>query len=130
MPALPENFDDSAANTVLIGSSFGGYLANLFSMAYDLPCLLFNPALPYRSIDLNMKEPFDSNIQSLSYIVLGKLDDTIKCEDNLAFINKYFKGPKEIVVEQTMGHRIPVDIFERHTRQFFGVLDNKTLKPG
>ena len=38
-------------NTVLIGSSFGGYLANFFSSKYDIPCLLFNPALAFRSIN-------------------------------------------------------------------------------
>ncbi len=109
---INNSFSELPESTVLIGSSFGGYIANILSTGYDLPSLLFNPALAYRNIDLNMEEPFNGNITSLCYIVLGKQDDVIKCKDNVDFISKHLKGETEVVVEQTMGHRIPVDIFK------------------
>lgn len=124
MENINESFDETAENTVIIGSSFGGYLANIFSVAYDLPCLLFNPALPYRSIYSRLEQPFEANIASLSYIVLGRKDDIINCEDNLEFIDKYIKGPKEIIIEEQMAHQIPIDIFSKHISGFFEALNN------
>lgn len=121
---ITDLFDDlDIETTVVIGSSFGGYLANIFSVSYDLPCLLFNPALANRSVDLALEMPLDKNILSLSYIVLGKKDDVIDYEDSLNFITEHFKGPKEVFIEEDMGHRVPVDIFEKHTRQFFKILN-------
>ena len=122
LQSIADDFDDPIEDTIVIGSSFGGYLANMFSIAYDVPCLLFNPALPYRSIDLDMDQPFDSAINSLSYFVIGKEDEIIKCEDNLRFIDKFVKGPKEVMVEYEMAHRVPVELFEKHVKNFFQLL--------
>lgn len=130
LQSINNSFDDSPANTVLIGSSFGGFIANLFSLSYDLPCLLFNPALAYRSIDLAQEVPFDSNINSLSYIVLGSEDKVINCADNLVFINQHFHGPTEIIIEEGMEHRVPVDIFEKHVTDFFSLLNNERTFSG
>ena len=118
--SINDMFDDiDPKSTVLIGSSFGGYLANIFSLYYDIPCLLFNPALPYRSIDLSISEPENSNIKSLSYIVLGKKDEVINANANLRFIETNFLGPTKVFVEENMGHRIPFDKFQNHSSQFF-----------
>ena len=118
--SINDMFDDiDPKSTVLIGSSFGGYLANLFSLYYDIPCLLFNPALPYRSIDLSISEPENLVIKSLSYIVLGKKDEVINADANLCFIETNFLGPTRVFVEENMGHRVPFDQFKNHTSQFF-----------
>ena len=95
-----------------------------------MPCLLFNPALVYRSVDLAQEKPLDNHILSLSYVVLGKQDDVINYKDSLDFISQHFKGPKEIVIDEHMGHRVPVDIFEKHTRQFFLTLNVPELVSG
>ena len=105
-------------NTVLIGSSFGGYLANIFSAKYDIPCLLFNPALAFRSI-ADSEDEFENNITNLSYIVLGEKDTVTNAELNRAFINKYFAGPTEIVMEPKLKHRVPSAIFQKHVDSFF-----------
>lgn len=118
------------SNTILIGSSFGGYLANSFSMLYDIPCLLFNPALASRSFDLDVSQPFDNMISSLSYIVLGKQDDVINCNDNAAFIADNLKGLKEICIEESLGHRIPIDIFEKHVSLFFEQINRNNSTQG
>ena len=115
--------DIDMKNRVLIGSSFGGYLANLFSLYLDIPCLLFNPALAFRSFDLDIAKPENLFIQSLSYIVLGKNDEVINADSNLHFIETNFLGPTKVFVEENMGHRIPFDQFKNHTSQFFKELE-------
>ena len=123
LKAIGENFDELPDDTVFIGSSFGGYLANLYSLGLDFPCLLFNPALMFRSVNLYLEEPIPKDITSMSYVVLGKQDDVIKYQDTLDFIKEHFKGPKEIYIEEHMGHRTPIDIFEKHLKSFFEYLD-------
>ncbi len=114
-------------NTILIGSSFGGYLANIFSLKYDIPCLLFNPALVFRSIAgiAGSEHELENNITNLSYIVLGKKDTVINAALNKAFINRHFKGPTEIITEPNMKHRVPLPIFQKHIKLFFRQLLHK-----
>lgn len=115
-----EMFEDiKMENRVLVGSSFGGYLSNLFSLYLDIPCLLFNPALAFRSFDLDITKPENLFIQSLSYIVLGRNDEIISADANQNFIEENFKGPTKIIMEENMGHRIPVKEFQKHTKLFF-----------
>ncbi len=117
---ITETFDETKIDdTVVIGSSFGGYVAQMLAMAYGMPCLLFNPALSFRSIDTKLDIKFDTAPAQLSYIVLGRKDDVVNCADNLAFITSYIKEPKKICIEEEMEHRIPIDIFEKHVKQFF-----------
>lgn len=116
---IADSFDEILPDTILIGSSFGGYIASINSAAYDIPCLLFNPALKYREQEKVLDEPFADNIGSPSYIVLGRKDEVINCEDNLNLVNKYFKSNTKIFFEEEMGHRIPVDIFQKHVESFF-----------
>ena len=118
-------------NTVLIGSSFGGYLANFFSSKYDIPCLLFNPALAFRSIAgiADSEDDLENDITSLSYIVLGQKDTVCNAELNRAFINRYFKGPTELVIEPHMKHRVPSVIFQKHVDRFFRQLLFTVLSP-
>lgn len=118
-------------NTVLIGSSFGGYLANFFSSKYDIPCLLFNPALAFRSIAgiAGSEGHLENDITNLSYIVLGQKDTVSHAEVNRAFINQYFKGPVEIVIEPNMKHRVTSVIFKKHVDRFFRQLLFTVLPP-
>jgi hypothetical protein len=81
--------------------------------------------MEYRSVDLELDEPFDNDIKSLSYFVPGEKDEVIKCKDNLNFISKHVTCPKKVIVG---GHRIPIDIFEKHVKQFFGRLNKKTME--
>ena len=93
-----DSFDDAnMESTVLIGSSFGGYVANMLSVAYDISSLVFNPALSYRTFDLESGgKQFPNNIKSLAYIVLGKKDTVVRFKDNLDFISEHLKGPKKV----------------------------------
>jgi predicted esterase YcpF (UPF0227 family) len=116
---IKESFYEKDLNdSVFIGTSFGGYVANYFSTIYDKPNLLFNPALLFRTLKMGLDAPLASNLKSLSYFVLGEKDRLLSCSDNIGFINQNIKGPKEIIIEKQMGHHIPTDIFGKHVSLF------------
>ena len=76
-------------------------------------------------MESTLPKPFPNNIKSLSYIVLGKKDIVVRFKDNLDFISEHIKGPKKLLIQNSMAHRIPVDIFEKHVKLFFRILDKK-----
>lgn len=120
LEGIAEWFDGVVkGNSVIIGSSFGGYVAQMLAEAYNLPCLLFNPALFYRSIDASLKMELNTHSNSLSYIVLGKKDDVVTFSDNFQFVSAHIKEPKKVMVEEDMAHQVPAQIFEKHVTQFF-----------
>lgn len=117
-------------NTVLAGSSFGGYLANLFSTKYDIPGILFNPALAVQSIPglATLDNKKESKNHKLSYFVLGKQDTVVNAEASLLYIDKYITGTKTIAIEPNLEHRIPQEVFEKHLHLFFNMLAELPLK--
>ena len=124
LSGIIETFDDNQSdNTVLIGSSFGGYVAHMLSVGYNIPCLLFNPALVYRSIDESLDITIDQEKVNYSYIVLGRKDEVINCDANLQFINTHIKESKKVIIEENMQHGIPVDVFEKHVQLFLKKLE-------
>ena len=125
LSAIADSFDELPEYTVFIGSSFGGYQANIYSSLFDLPCLMFNPALKFRQVGKALDKLFPKDRLSISYVVLGKQDDVIDYKDTQKFINKHFKGYKEVYFEEEMGHRVPIDIFEEHIKNFFEYVDER-----
>ena len=102
-----------------MGASYGGFVINVLHEKFDIPGLLFNPALPYRIlIEPNREQYFATNLKSLSCFVLGKQDKLVSYEDNLKYISKYINGPKEIIINEEMGHSIPIKEFEVYTQKF------------
>jgi len=73
---------------LVIGSSMGGYLAYHLSQKFNIPSLLFNPALEKNSIE---KPPVDlvENLTIKHTIVLGEKDEVV-------------------------GHRTPFEVFKKH----------------
>lgn len=112
------------ANTVFMGTSYGGFVASSLSVLHDKPVLLFNPALVLRTIPMGLDAPLTSNLQSLSFFVLGEKDKLLGWKDNFKFINEHVKGPKEIAVEREMGHHIPADVFSKYVSLFFEKISN------
>lgn len=108
---------------VVIGSSLGGLVAYLASERNNIPCLLFNPALYKNILDWDIVQTSDPSTphsrNKLAYIVLGEKDDVVVFEENRKYIEKNVRDPKQVVIEQDMLHRIPVDIFEKHVEQVF-----------
>ena len=102
----------------IIGHSHGGMLA--YTITFDgkitpkVPILLFNPALgrvKYTPLQTNPN----------TYWVLGEDDDIIRPDVQIGFLKQHFPldWQKKVHVEPNLGHRIPPDIFEKHTSLFF-----------
>ena len=100
------------------GSSMGGYLAFAISSNTGIPCLLFNPALHSRTIDLEL--PIGEH-KFKSMFVLGKEDDIINPEKTIRTLGdkKFIHSISAFGLSfEEMGHRIPIEIFEKNVKLF------------
>ncbi|MEZ4912275.1 MAG: YqiA/YcfP family alpha/beta fold hydrolase [Saprospiraceae bacterium] len=103
---------------IIIGTSMGGCMAYHLSFHLGLPALLFNPALPFRSVDIDL--PTQDQIRA-SYlrVVIGGQDDIIDPLQNIVWLATHEKGDMDIRWRNTLGHRIPTDVFEEEVGVFF-----------
>lgn len=97
---------------LIIGSSMGGYVANMLSNKFGIHCLLFNPALHSRSFEPNVKAiemlSNQSDMVPRKVIVLGKHDSVIDPQITKQMVeNEHLT----IVEEFSSGHRTPLGIF-------------------
>ncbi len=106
---------------IIIGSSLGGFMGYYLSENFNKPSLLFNPALPYRSVNQIINEKINPEKEVFKYIVLGRLDNIVKFEDNLDFLikNTINYTSLEIKIINNLEHRIPLEIFKKEIRHFF-----------
>ena len=96
---------------LIIGSSMGGYVADILAEKYGIPAILFNPALHNRSFDPAIEYPIEgeqAELQERKIVVLGKNDDVIPPYITKIMLenNRNYK----IVLEE-MGHQVPLPIF-------------------
>ena len=96
---------------LIIGSSMGGYVADILAQKYGIPAILFNPAVHNRSFEPAIEpliEGEQADLQQKKIVVLGKNDEVIP--PYMAQImfenNRYYK----IVLEE-MAHQTPLNIF-------------------
>ena len=96
---------------LIIGSSMGGYVADILAQKYGVPAILFNPAVHNRSFDPAIEpliEGEQADLQNKKIVVLGKNDEVIP--PYIAQImfenNRYY----EVVFEE-MAHQTPLNIF-------------------
>ena len=105
----------------IIGSSMGGFAGFYLSKLMQIPALLFNPALPYRTSILQNIPIINDDHNHLLQIVIGNQDDIILAKDNLKFILKLLPLKNDIRLHliSELGHGIPVAIFENEVNSFF-----------
>ena len=105
--------------TDIIGSSMGGYLGFWLSLKHNIPCLLFNPALSARSINMDVEVVLDNTPKQI--IILGEKDNTIDPNSTIIFLKeKFFEHSiKEIIINSAMEHRIDISNFEKYTSYYF-----------
>ena len=97
--------------THVAGSSMGGFVAYYYSLITNIPCLVFNPALPYRSIEQKVPDISHERKAPL-YVFIGGLDTVIKAQDNINFLMSRISGNDiRIQIDYSVGHRIPVKKF-------------------
>ena len=94
---------------LIIGSSIGGYVADIIGSQLGVDVLLFNPALHNRTVIKEFNEDYGSQPYKRT-IVLGTEDNVINPEltkklwpvhDNVAIFDEI----------EGMGHRTPLDVF-------------------
>ena len=92
---------------LIIGSSMGGYVADIIGSRLGVDVLLFNPALHSRRIDPEYQ--YYGN-QYKRTIVLGTEDDIVNPETT----KKLWSVHSNIAIHdevEGMGHRTPLDVF-------------------
>ena len=94
---------------LIIGSSMGGYVADIIGSQLGVDVLLFNPALHNRTIIREFNEDYGSQGYKRT-IVLGTEDKVINPEITKKLWS--VKGNEAIHDEiEGMGHRTPLDVF-------------------
>ena len=96
---------------LIIGSSMGGYVADILAEKYGVPAILFNPALHNRSFDPAIEYPIEgeqAELQERKVVVLGKEDEVIPPYLTKIMLKSNFNY--KIVLEE-MGHQVPLPIF-------------------
>ena len=96
---------------LIIGSSMGGYVADILAEKYGKPAILFNPALHNRSFDPAIEYPIEgeqAELQERKVVVLGKNDEVIPPYLTKIMLESNFNY--KIVLEE-MGHQTPLNIF-------------------
>ena len=94
---------------LIIGSSMGGYVADIIGSQLGVDVLLFNPALHSRSIDTNYKVNYGTETYKRT-IVLGTKDNIIDPEETKMLWPVGYNKAKFDEIED-MGHRTPLDVF-------------------
>ena len=97
----------------LIGSSFGGMLAYYLAEELGIPCLIFDPAIAYRSVQVEIPK-IKSNICPLRIVVLGEKDDIINPIENAKIFNQKEKTGliQKVVTCNWLGHQIDLQTFD------------------
>ena len=91
---------------LIIGSSMGGYVADIIGSHLGVDVLLFNPAFHSRTFELNFPLKHGNEKYNRT-VVLGKNDDIISPE-----VTKLLLNPNDQVKEiEGMGHRTPLSVF-------------------
>ena len=96
---------------LIIGSSMGGYIADIIGSILGVDVLLFNPALHSRSIDFDFDN--DTPYGGENYkrtIILGTEDDVINPKMTKK-LRPYFDNSAKFEEIEGMGHRTPLDVF-------------------
>lgn len=112
---------------LIIGSSMGGFAGYYLAQLFNIPSMLYNPALPYR---VTVEQIIPSQLQMYHpvsmRIVMGAKDTVIKAKDNLVFLAQHIsdKTDYSLIVRKDLEHQIPIEVFEEETKAFFKMLQN------
>ena len=104
---------------VIIGSSMGGALGFLLSCNYNIPALLFNPAVPYYDGEFKpLKE-----ISAYQKYILGELDSVINTERTMMYLNQLELPTLKTKIISDLAHQIPVNVFKEEIDLFIKEVD-------
>ena len=92
---------------LIIGSSIGGYAADIIGSHLGVNVLLFNPALHSRSLELNK----DYGIQNYKRTIVLGMEDTLINPSKTKILLSVGDNITNIVEIEDMGHRTPLNVF-------------------
>jgi len=95
---------------LIIGSSMGGYVADILGSHLGVDVLLFNPALHSRSIEIDSDGEIYGEKNYKRTIILGTKDNVINPEITKK-LRPYFDNSAKFEEIEGMGHRTPLDVF-------------------
>jgi len=128
----PDSFEilknEAKKNNVefIIGSSYGGYLGYWLAEDLGLPCLLFNPAMAYKT-ELEMNIPEILNLKCPErYVVLGVNDDVVDPLANAKFMKNNDRKNiiQKVISCHWLGHQIDFDTFEMMVKWTVNTIKN------
>lgn len=104
----------------VVGSSMGGYVGYHVSRKWELPCLLFNPALFMRSVELNFATQTKYGLYvNPMIIVLGKKDKVVKSDVTMRELIKDNSIARiNFSYHTNLEHRIDVNTFDDEFYKF------------
>ena len=97
----------------LIGSSFGGMLAYYLAEELGIPCLIFNPAITYQSVQVEIPE-IKGHTCPMRIVVLGEKDDTVNPIENAKFFKQKERSNliQKVITCSWLGHQIDLQTFD------------------
>lgn len=104
----------------IIGSSMGGFMGYHLAMTLGCPALLFNPALPIRSLNQVVPENIEPKKNQSFSIVLGSQDVIVPAISNLKYFSEKLLPTIQfqIKIRPDLEHQIPLEIFEEECSAF------------
>jgi len=103
----------------IIGSSMGGYTANLLSAKFNIPAILLNPALINPPLRFKALESNSVISKALHLVVLGQQDEVIPYKQTQNYLLEH--GFSNIEV-RPYAHRTPLEDFMEICEGVFGNL--------
>lgn len=94
---------------LITGSSMGGYFAYYMGKKLGVDTILFNPALPYRSISSNVDT--SGSKSSFHNLILGSEDIVILPEDTIKWLEENSKPRYYNIEWGNHSHRTPFNVF-------------------
>ncbi|MEA2043320.1 MAG: YqiA/YcfP family alpha/beta fold hydrolase [Bacteroidota bacterium] len=127
--AVLEQYMQNSDIEFIVGSSLGGRLGFYLSARFQIPALLFNPAL--HSLSLDMETPaIPEKINEEQFFVLGENDQTINPKQTKDFIRKNkLKKNIRLITCHWLAHQIDLRTFEEMSRWAVESLTAKKQNP-
>lgn len=116
---LMETYKNESIDCI-IGSSMGGFMGYHVAMHLGCPALLFNPALPIRSLNQNVPQNVVPKENQRFSIVLGSQDETVPAIANLNYFSENLLPTVQfqIKIRPDLAHQIPLEIFDEECSAF------------
>ena len=117
------NYKNESSDCI-IGSSMGGFMGYHVAMTLGCPALLFNPALPIRSLNQIVPQNIRPKANQRFLIVLGSQDETVPAISNLKYFSENLLPTVnfQIKIRPDLAHQIPLEIFDEECSAFLSTI--------